>query len=154
MSTISSRHSGFAKRVLPFLAVVGACAWSFWSTNTREDTDAVWTYVAIAAVLSIIMVIVLRRGLWKMADTVEYSGDALNVQRWRTKESIPLLDVKSVQWEPYIVGSVVTIELRRPSAFGAVIRFYAPDSRKVPNINNDLGALAARVKSRDSKHVA
>jgi hypothetical protein len=155
MTTLSASHSSFLKRVLPFLAVSGAGAWSYWSSEGRSSTDSIWGTVIVGLVATIIMVAVLRRGLWAMADTVELSDDALRIQRWTTTATIPLSDIKSVNWEPYIVGSVVTVELRQPSTLGTSVRFYAPDSRKVPSIISDLESLAVRVRSMGgSEHVA
>jgi len=154
MTVLSASHSGFVKRVLPFLAIAGACGWSYWFGTRDGQSEATWTYVAIAVVLAVVMVVVLRRGLWSMADSVEDSGDALHIRRWRTIQSIPIVDVKSIEREPSLVGSVVTLHLSRPSAFGSAIRFYAPDARKVPNIINDLESLAIRVRSKGGSHVA
>jgi hypothetical protein len=154
MITLSARHSIFVKRVLPLLAVAGVSAWSYWSSAGRGSADSIWGALVLALVATVIMVVVLRRGLWTMADTVEYSDDVLRIKRWKTTVSIPLSDIKSVDWEPYIVGSVVTLELSQPCALGTAVRFYAPDSRSVPSIISDLESLAARVKSSSRAHVA
>jgi hypothetical protein len=152
MTTLSARHFGFLKYAFPFVVVLGACAWTYWSDVRNGETKSVWVYLLGAAVLSLITVVVFRRGPWSMADTVELSDDSLCVRRWTTTERIPLSGVKHIAWEPYIVGSVVTVELSSPSALGLAVRFLAPDSRKVPTIKNDLESLAARVRSKDSKH--
>jgi hypothetical protein len=155
MTTLSARHSSFVKRVLPFLAVAGAGVWSYWSSASRGSADSIWGAAVVGLVATVIMVVVLRRGLWAMADTVELSEDTLRIQRWTTTASIPLSDIKSVNWEPYIVGSLVTVELRQPNSLGTSVRFYAPDSRKVPSIISDLESFAARVKSMGGgEHVA
>ena len=151
---LSAPHSSFVKRVAPFLVVVAVSVWTHWSSADRSSSASVWTSVAWAVVLTVTMIFVLRRGLWVMADTVELLDNALRVQRWTTQATIPLSGIKDVAWEPCIVGSVVTLELRRPNAFGAVIRFYAPDPRKAPSIIGDLESLAARVRSCRGDYVA
>ena len=111
-------------------------------------------YAAISAFMAAGMVFYLRRDLWSMADSVNYSGESITVKRWTVSETIPLTKVRSVTWKPYIVGSIVTLELSQPSAFGAQVRFYAPDIRKVPSITRDLEAFAARVQSGNRGHAA
>ena len=97
--------------------------------------------------LTIILVVVLRTGFWRMADTVEDCGDSLVVTRGRTKVTVPLSGVRDVRRVPQLVGSEVTLTLERPCALGSDIRFLAPDKRKVPDIDETLDELARRVEA-------
>jgi hypothetical protein len=147
MAVLSASHSGFAKRVLPFLLVAGACGWTYWSKAHEGKSAPLWTLILTAGFLGAVMVFYLRRGVWSMLDSVDYSGDTITLSRWTMSETIPLAQLKSVSWEPYIVGSIVTLDLNRPGAFGIQVCFYPPDARRVPNITRDLEDFAARVRS-------
>jgi hypothetical protein len=143
---VSATHSAFSKRVLPFVGIAGACAWLYWS---RRDTDPslalalFWT-----AVLTIIMVLTLRRGLWLMADTVVDCGDSLLVTRWRTRVSVPLSNVRALRRVPVFIGiDEMWITLDQPSAIGSEIGFYAPDKRRAPANHEALEGLIRRIES-------
>ena len=149
MTTLSIRHSVFMKRVFPFVMIAVALAWTFWSKASRGTAVPLWTYSLTAVILVAITIAVLRRGFWSMADTVELSGDALLVRRWKTTGCISLADVSAISWEPYFRGIVVVaLELKRSSAFGPTVSFYALIASK------DLEVLAARVKALGGEHVA
>ena len=150
MTTLSARSYGLLKYALPFIAVLGACAWTYWSDIRHGKQKSLSVYLFGAVVLTIIAVFVFRRGLWSMADTVEYSGDVLYVRRRKTTESIPLSDIRDVTWE----NGVVTVELGRANSLGAIIRFYGQSPRKVPNIADTLESLAARVRTNGRPDVA
>lgn len=149
MRTISARHSTFIKRVLPFLVVAGASAWATWRTH-GTPMESVGAAAIGTVVVTIVMVVILRRGFWRMADIVEDDGDSLRVTRWRTRITIPLSNVREVQRVPLLRGSEVTLTLKQPCLFGLNIRFLAPDKRRVPDIDIMLEALTRRVQARQS----
>jgi hypothetical protein len=151
--TISATPSPFVKRILPFVILVGVCGSAYWRDVNRGISDpVVWLLVAVTMV--VIMVTVLLRGPWSLADKVEDCGDRLIVTRWRTSVTIPLSAVTDLQRTPLAVGSTVTLKLAHPCALGSDIRFLAPDKRKVPDIDQALDSLALRLAAQDSGHAA
>lgn len=154
MKRLSAQHFGALKYVFPFALVIGAGAWGYWSDVRGGEAKSFWFYFLLTTAASLVTAVVFRRNVWVMADTVELSDDSLTIRRWTTTEVIPLSGIKHVAWEPYVVGSVVTVELSSPSAFGSAIQFLAPDSRKVPTITFELESLAARVQSAVGRNVA
>lgn len=152
MNILSATHSTFVKRVLPFVVVAGACAWVYWSK--RNEADSLFWSLFTLAIGTLIMFFTLRKGFWRMADTVEDHGNHLVVTRWRTTIEIPLSHVREIMRLPKLVGSEVIIILQSPCALGSEICFLAPDKRKVPEIDQVLDALSRRVASQSTKHVA
>ena len=148
MVVLSAAHSGFGKRVLPFLASAVACGGAYWySIQKQGSPPPLLEFTVIVMFTTVVLVRLLRRELWSMMDTVEYSGDAIALKRWKKSEIVSLTAVKSVRWEPYFVGFIVTLELSRRTEFGSEVRFFAPDVRKAPDIVRELEALPARVQS-------
>jgi hypothetical protein len=143
---LSAPHSTFVKRVLPFVTVVAVSAWSYQSS--RDKPHALEMTVLVGIVGLIIMWIVLRRGFWRMADTVEDHGDRLVITRWRTRVEIPLENVRELRRRPGLNGSYVTILLTAPSALGSQITFLAPGRRTLREIEEKLDDLSRRVTSR------
>lgn len=143
---LSAPHSTFVKRVLPFVAVAAASAGSYWSS--RDKPNALEMTVVVCVVGLIIMWIVLRRGFWRMVDTVEDHGDRLVVTRWKTKAEIPLANVREMGRRHGLNGSYVTILLGAPSALGSEITFLAPSERTMRDIEEKLDSLARRVASQ------
>jgi hypothetical protein len=152
MQTISATHSAFVKRVLPFVVVVGASAWSYWSK--RNLPNALVLAISSGVLFTIIMLVILRRGFWRMADIVEDYGDRLVITRWRTKVEIPISHVREVRREPQLRGSEVTLILNEPSALGSEVTFLAPDRRTSPGIEERLDALSRRAGSQERNRVA
>lgn len=130
------------KRVFPFIVVAGACAWSYW--GKRHLPNSLEIGVITAVIGTVIMVVVLKRGLWRMADIVEDHGDRLKVSRWRTNIEIPLPQVTGVRRTRRLTGSEVTLVLSTPSALGLEVSFLAPDERRVPGIEKTLDELSQR----------
>lgn len=143
---ISAPHSTFVKRVLPFVAMAAVSAGSYWSS--RYNQHALETTVAVGVVGSIILWVLLRRGFWRMADTVEDHGDQLAITRWRTKVEVPIANVRELRRQPTGRGSQVTILLKAPCPLGSEITFLAPDRRTMPDIEDKLDALWRRVGSQ------
>jgi hypothetical protein len=145
MTVLSAKHSAFIKWVLPYVAILGACAWSYWSSSHRPRPASPWFMIAVFIFLTAYITRLLRRDLWQMADSVEDRGDRVLVKRGRRAAEILVSDISRVEQEPKRVGSVVTLVLKRPSEFGDTIRFYAPDIRRVPTTNDDIRSLMHRV---------
>lgn len=143
---ISAPHSTFVKRALPFVAIAAVSAGSYWSS--RDNPYALELTVLWAVVGSLILWVVLRRGLWRTADTVEDQGDRLVVTRWRTKVEIPLANVRELRRQPTLNGSNVTIFLSAPSALGSEITFLAPNRRTMRDIEEKLDDLWRRVAAQ------
>jgi hypothetical protein len=143
---LSAPHLTFVKRVLPFVAMAAVSAGSYWSS--RDKQYALGLTVLWAVVGSIILWVILRRGFWRMADTVEDHGDRLVITRWRTKVEIPIANVRELRRQPTLNGSNVTIVLNAPSALGAEITFLAPGRRTLRDIEEKLDNLSRRVASQ------
>jgi hypothetical protein len=127
MVELSASHSSFVKRVFPFVAVLLATVWPYWSHLRAGKPASVLTVGFTLIVLSIIMVLVLRRGLWKYADTVLGLGDQIRVTRWRHTVQLLLQDISGVRIESGVVGHIVTLHLVRPCVFGSEITGEATD---------------------------
>lgn len=151
MRTISATHSAFVKRVLPFLAIALAVVWNWWSDRDHASTSSYGWLFFVTVLLTAIMVAALRKGFWRMADTVEDHGDSLVVTRWRTRVIVPLSGVREMRRVPNFTGSEITLTLKQPCALGSDIQFLAPDRRNVPDIDETLDALAHRVEHLGSR---
>lgn len=144
MQKISAPHLTFVKRVLPFLALTAVSASTYWSHRDQQYSLAI--AVGCFVVGSLVMWLILRRGFWRLADTVEDHGDKLVITRWRTRIEVPIADVKQLRRERTLNGStVVTIFLSVPSALGSEIVFLAPGRRTMRDIDEKLDSLARRV---------
>lgn len=143
MTTLSARSSLVFKYGFPFVVILGASAWTYWSDLQKGEAKSPWVFVAVVVVLSVIAVVVFRRGPWSVADAVEYSGDAIHVKRFRTTETIPLNQIKDIAW----AKRLVSLELAQPNTFGSSIRFYAPTESQAPGITATLEAISARVRA-------
>ena len=75
--------------MLPFLVVAAACGWAYWSKTDKGPSEP-FVWLIISVVMMAILFWVLRKDLWRMADTVEDRGNSLVVTRWRTQATIPL----------------------------------------------------------------
>lgn len=144
--TISAPHSAFVKRVLPFVALAAASAGSYWSSRANEN--ALGLTVLVGIIGSIIMWVLLRRGFWRLADTVEDHGDRLVITRWKTRIEIPIANAKKILRERRLNGSYVTILLNAPSALGSEIAFLAPGRRTLRDIEDRLDSLSRRVATQ------
>lgn len=151
MVQLSAKHSSFVKRILPFAAIALVTAWTYWSDVRHGKPASLMTAAAIAIFLGVIVTLLLRRGLWKLADIVEDHGGEIRVTRWRRTIQLPLRNISRVRLEPGTVGQVVTLELVHPSALGPEIAFFAPSSKKVPTIDHDLQSLVMRVATQSQR---
>jgi hypothetical protein len=140
---ISASHSTFVKRVLPFATIAAASAWTY--SSHRGEQYALELALLWFVVGSIILLVVLRRGFWRLADTVEDQGDRLIITRWKTRIEVPIENVKGLRRTPALTGSNVTLFLSAPSALGSEISFLAPGRRTMRDIEDKLDALARRV---------
>ena len=145
--TISASHSFFVKRLLPFITVVGLCAWSYWRDRDRGSSESIVFTLLAGTFFCAVLVFFLRRDLWKMADTVEDYGDHLVVTRWRTKADISLTAISQIELELGLSGFVVFLTLGQPCALGPVVCFFAPSERREPGASADLAALIKRVET-------
>lgn len=136
---------GLLKYGLPFVIVVGACVWVYWSDVRKGDVKSVWVYAFVGVVLVIIMYFVFRKGPWAHADAVEDLGHAIKVTRRQTTEVIPLSNIKSVGWVEY---GYFQLEFERATAFGSSIQFVPQSSRQMRDIDDRLESLAARVQAK------
>ena len=146
MQKLSAPHSTFVKRVLPFVAMAAVSAGSYWSS--RDNRYAIELTALVGVFGLITMWVILRRGFWRMADTVEDHGDRLVITRWRTKVEIPIANVHEIRRQPTLNGSNVTIVLNAPSALGSQIAFLAPGRRTLRDIEEKLDSLARRLASQ------
>lgn len=144
--TISAPHSTFVKRVLPFVALAAASAGSYWSSRANEN--ALELTVLVGIIGSIIMWVLLRRGFWRLADTVEDHGDRLVITRGKTRIEIPIANARKILRERRLNGSHVTILLNAPSALGSEIAFLAPGRRTLRDIEERLDSLSRRVATQ------
>ena len=143
MQKLSAPHSTLVKRVLPFATMAAASAWTYSAHRHEEyalELALLWFVVG-----SIALWILLRRGFWRLADTVEDQGDKLVITRWKTRVEVPIEHVKSLRRKPALSGSNVTLFLRTPSALGSEISFLAPGWRTMRDIDEKLEALARRI---------
>lgn len=143
MQRISASHSTFVKRVLPFATIAAASAWTY--SSHRGEQYALELALLWFVVGSIILWVVLRRGFWRLADTVEDQGDRLIITRWKTRIEVPIENVKGLRRTRALTGSNVTLFLSAPSALGSEISFLAPGRRTMRDIEDKLDALARRV---------
>jgi hypothetical protein len=146
MQKLSAPHSAFVKRVLPFVAVLAVSAWSYQSN--REQPNALVLTLIVGVVGLLLMGLALRRGFWRIADTVEDHGDRLVITRWKTRAEIPIANVREIRRRRGLNGSYVTLFLNSPSALGSEITFLAPGSRTMREIEDRLDDLWRRVTSR------
>ena len=144
MTTLSARGSIALKYALPFVVVLGACAWTYWDDIRKGRVKPVGVYLAVLLVALGITVFTFRRGPWSRADSVECTDDFLFVRRFTTTETVPMANIKSIVLE----DRVVTVELVSPNAFGSSISFYAPSTRESPEAVATLERLAAHVRSK------
>ena len=93
MPKISASHSTFVKRVLPFATIAAASAWTY--SSQRGEQYALELALLWFVVGSIILWVLLSRGFWRVADTVEDEGDRLIITRWKTRIEVPIENVKS-----------------------------------------------------------
>ena len=140
---ISASHSTFVKRVLPFATIAAASAWTY--SSHRGEQYALELALLWFVVGSIILWVVLRRGFWRLADTVEDQGDRLIITRWKTRIEVSIENVKGLRRTRALTGSNVTLFLSAPSALGSEISFLAPGRRTMRDIEDKLDALARRV---------
>lgn len=146
MKILSAKHSVFIKWVLPVLAFLFACAWAQWSNSRKTHPATIGESLAAIGLLGIVFVVVLRRDLWSMADTVEDRGDRLVVTRRRKRVDVPICNVSSVDRIPRLVGEQVTLRLKQPCELGSEIVFLSPVPRRPSTIDSDLESLANRVR--------
>jgi hypothetical protein len=149
MTTLSSRHSGFMKRVFPFFALPFGFACSYWLHTRHRDPGPVWKWILVFVLATVVFVVVLRRKLWNLADSVELVQETLRIRRWRIAADIPLSDVKGVAIETSYGGRYVTLTLGRACALGKIVRFHAPSIGKAPDVDNELESLTQRVQSQE-----
>lgn len=149
MQKISASHSTFVKRVLPFATIAAASAWTY--SAHRGEQYALELAVLWFVVGSIALWVVLRRGFWRLADTVEDQGDRLIITRWRTRVEVPITNVKGLRRKPALNGSNVTLFLNTPSALGSEISFLAPGWRTMRDIDEKLEGLARRISKPPSR---
>ena len=150
MPTLSARSSPAVKYSLPFVVVLAACTWTYWSDQARGQAKSLWIYIAVALMLSAITVLVFRRGPWSKADSVECVGDFLFVKRFRTTETISLDQLKSISWE----NRVVHLEFTYPNSFGSGVDFHVATEAQSPGISVALEALAERVRVNGGRNAA
>ena len=148
MQKLSVPHSTLVKRVLPFVAVAAASLWSYQSSRDHPNALVITAIVCVVGML--IMWVMLRRGFWRMADTVEDHDDRLIVTRWTTRIEIPIANIREVRRRPGLNGSYVTLLLGAPSALGPEITFLAPGRRTLRDIEDHLDSLARRVAAQRS----
>jgi len=140
---ISTAHSTFVKRVLPFATIAAASAWTY--SSHRGEQYALELALLWLVVGSLVLWVLLRRGFWRLADTVEDQGDRLIITRWKTRIEVPISNVKELRRRPAFGGSNVTLLLSAPSALGSEISFLAPGRRTMRDIDEKLEGLARRV---------
>ena len=146
---ISAPHSTLVKRVLPFATMAAASAWTY--SSHRGEQYALELALLWFVVGSIALWVLLRRGFWRLADTVEDQGDRLVITRWKTRIEVPIANVKALRRKPALNGSNVTLFLSAPSALGSEISFLAPGRRTMRDIEDKLEALASRIAKRDAR---
>jgi hypothetical protein len=117
-------------------------------TTRHRDPGPVWKW-AILVVATVAFVVLLRRKLWNLADSVELAEDTPRIHRWRTIAEIPLSDVTGVTIETANGARYVTLTLGRACALGNVVQFYAPDLGKAPDVDSGLESLTLRVQSHE-----
>jgi hypothetical protein len=86
---LSTKHSFFGKRILPFLVLVLAVAWTYWWRLRHGKSVDPWMVLTVTVTLGAILTVHLWRNPWKMADTVEDLGDQLCARRWCVASAIP-----------------------------------------------------------------
>jgi len=143
MERISTVHSTFVKRVLPFATMAAVSAWTY--SSHRGEQYALELALLWFVVGSLVLWVLLRRGFWRLADTVEDQGDRLIITRWKTRIEVPISNVKELRRRPAFSGSNVTLLLSAPSALGSEISFLAPGRRTMRDIDEKLEGLARRV---------
>ena len=145
---ISTSHSTFVKRVLPFATMAAASAWTY--SSHRGEQYALELALLWFVVGSLVLWVLLRRSFWRLADTVEDQGDKLIITRWKTRIEVPISNVKGLRRKPAFSGSNVTLFLSAPSALGSEISFLAPGWRAMRDIDEKLEALARRISKPTS----
>jgi hypothetical protein len=124
-------------------------AWTY--SSHRGEQYALELALLWFVVGSIALWVLLRRGFWRLADTVEDQGDRLVITRWKTRIEVPIANVKALRRKPALNGSNVTLFLSAPSALGSEISFLAPGRRTMRDIEDKLEALASRIAKRDAR---
>ncbi|MCP5146249.1 MAG: hypothetical protein H6978_15680 [Gammaproteobacteria bacterium] len=153
MQVLSTPHSTFVTRALPFIVVAGACGWTYWPRRS-EGAESLVIVLIVFVIANLIMYRLLRKGLWLKADIVEDRGDRLKITRWKTTIEVPLHQVQEIMRVPTLRGMEVILILKTPCALGSEIAFYPPHKRSTPEIEHVLDGLSRRVNSQESNHGA
>jgi hypothetical protein len=144
MKVLSAKHSVFAKWVLPIPTFLIICGWALWSNSRRTHPASIGQYLVAIGIFGIAFGVLLRRGLWSTADTVEDHGDRLAITMRRKQVYVPISNILSVDRMPQLVGEQITLHLKRPCDLGSRIVFMSPASRSSPTIEGDLESLVNR----------
>jgi hypothetical protein len=131
MRLVSSKMTCFYKRVLPviwFGFLLFFIAFGLFSPS--RDSQGSSTPFLIAALLMAVFGywIMKKMMLFNLADAVLDAGDALLVRTGGQEERIALSDIKNVNYSPYMNPPLVTLSVRRHTAFGDTIAFCATGS--------------------------
>jgi hypothetical protein len=140
---LSAPHSTLVKRVLPFATIAAASAWTY--SSQRGEQYALELALLWFVVGSTVLWVLLSKGFWRLADTVEDQGDRLIITRWKTRIEVPIANLKGLRRKPALSGSNVTLFLSAPTALGSEISFLAPGWRTMRDIDEKLEALSRRI---------
>ncbi|HVP34415.1 MAG TPA: hypothetical protein VMT09_12285 [Steroidobacteraceae bacterium] len=125
---ISSRATVYYKRILPLVflvAIVGFPLIAFQAAS-RTGRPLPWPALLAPLLMGAIVLTLLRRLVFDLADEVTDTGDALRVRFGQDEERIALGEIVNVSYSPFINPPRVTLTLRHPGRFGREVSFMLP----------------------------
>jgi hypothetical protein len=156
---LSSRNTGFLKRLLPLLWVlilvaVAVALFALLQHPARHDlpTPLLLVPVLIPLLMAVLGYLVTRHLVLDLADEVWDEGDALRVRLGAEEERIALADIINVGYTQFVNPPRVTLTLRQPGRFGSEVSFSPQRRFLSPFRRNPLIAeLIARTHAARSR---
>jgi hypothetical protein len=137
MRPVSSKITFFYKRLLPIVRLFGILLFLLIAYLDLSGIDPSIKIIMIVAML-IMLFIFWFKVSGDLADEVLDAGNALVVRRGGQEERIELSDIKKIKYDPWMQLPVVTMSLRRDTAFGNRVTFFAPLSFRGSPVIHDL----------------
>ncbi len=128
MQRISSKATYYQKRLLPifwfgflgFMIIVG-----FYSTVFKKDGPPTAVLI-VPLIMAAFGFFLFKKILFDLVDEVYDCGSFLLIKNGDTEESIPLSNIKNVNYSVMVNPPRVTLSLRESCSFGHEISFSPP----------------------------
>ena len=131
MERISSGQTFFMKRVFPFLwlgvigigVVVAALAPMPAAKNPGVHVPPPYFFLLVPGLMLVFGVILFRKLLWDLADSVDDARDYLLVRRGSIEQRVMLANVMNISMSQFTNPPRLTLRLRKPGPLGDEIVF-------------------------------